>query len=112
MSVRFMTRNSQNLLNLFKAGVHRGDFPTWRLDGQEDFRHTPGGWDAKAWWRPECLSDCLLLTIGFLPISQNKRETFGVLTGRMIEPFVSHMWQHFDSGTFTKMPADGDSPLA
>jgi hypothetical protein len=112
MSVRFVTRDPQNLLNEFKAAVKRGDLPTWRLDAQEDFRHVPGGWDAKAWWGPTCEAGSLLLTIGFGVVSQNKRETFGVLTGRIIEPFVSHMWRHFEGAKVIEMPSDGDYSTA
>lgn len=105
MAVHFKTKTPKKLLSAFKAAVDSGQVRTWKYDEDGDFTHTADQWINKAWMRPKIVDgqDLIfhILAPREVPVSS---PVYAIYHGRVIESFLSHCDQLFETAYASALP--------
>jgi hypothetical protein len=108
MAIRVFCDEPQSLLKEIKAAVRDRRIPTWKVDDDGDFTHTPIQWENLAWLRPRVLDDRIVFNIVGATTKTMSRATYGVYHGRFIEMLLTHFDEKFSRTTATALPVTGD----
>lgn len=114
MAVRFYTENGHSLLNAFNTRISQkettGKITTWeRSEDGVYYTHRAKEWNKKAWFKPVVYSKYLAFNI-IKPKNSNISITvYGYYHGHLIETFLNHFDDKFDSGEGTARAISGDN---
>ena len=105
MKINITTDNAQVLLNLIRTKTRSEKLPTWSIDDDGDFFHTPEQWHGKGWLRPAVSQG--LLQFRFVS-SESGFEMGGYshIQARFTGMLINHFNEYFDFVTTFSQPQD------
>ncbi|MBA3912914.1 MAG: hypothetical protein H0X25_03440 [Acidobacteriales bacterium] len=113
MAIYFVSANPQALLNAFDSRIEqdeaKGKITTWlkSADG-EYYTHASAEWRKKAWFKPVVESTRLTFNIIKPKNAIISSTVYGYYHGHLIETFLNHFDDSFETGCATALPASGD----
>ena len=113
MSVIFQTRDPKQLLEAFDAAILKrelkGKITTWvKHSDMIHYTHTAAQWRYQAFLAPKVGEMELTFNIIRNKTSPVSTATYSFYHGHLIETFLNHFDQLFESANATAMPASGD----
>jgi hypothetical protein len=113
MAIHFQTNESQSLLEQFEALIAQsepsGKITTWeRSKDGKYFTHKAPQWRAKAWLRPHVQEDRLTFNIIKPKNSTVKQTVYAYYHGHLVETFLTHFDQLFDTANCSALPEGDD----
>ncbi|HXX21406.1 MAG TPA: hypothetical protein VEJ46_18560 [Candidatus Acidoferrum sp.] len=108
MAIIVNAANPSGLLSEIKSAVSRGTVPTWSVDEDGDFTHSPEQWRLKAWFRPRLTASGIVFSILTPKGTNMSRTIYGTYHGRFIEMLLNHFDEKFQQAVATALPTQGD----
>ncbi len=113
MAIHFTTKNAKSLLQAFDARIEqkelKGKIATWeKSDDGKYYTHKAPEWNKKAWLLPKIEAGQLTFNI-IKPNNKNISSiAYAYYHGHLIETFLNHFDQSFQSGVVSALPEAGD----
>lgn len=114
MSIYVKTSNPASFLQNIKDKIEKKDIPTWAVDDDGDFTHSPGQWAYHAWMRPfiETGNNRIVFGIICRKDSNLSVEDYAVYHGRFVEMLLTHFDKECDSIEVTPLATGYDKITA
>jgi len=114
MAVYVETKNATALLKSFKDAVEqsesKGKITTWKLSEDKRYlTHASKQWEYAAWMKPVVEANRLAFYIIRPKNKAVSKTAYGFYHGHMVETFLNHFDQDFETLEATALPDDHDN---